>query len=124
LASRPGTQPGLQGYRVGGLRLVLPDLGRVAGVLLDGQLAFGHDTEPLGAAGDGAVVGDQDQRQATFAPEGFQRGDDLVAGGFVEVAGGLVGQQHLGFIDQGPGDGVGARSTSGCPWQQMSQRAR
>jgi hypothetical protein len=34
VVSRPGTCQGLQGYRADGLRLALPGLGGVAGVLL------------------------------------------------------------------------------------------
>ena len=37
-------------------------------------------------------------------PQLLQQGDDLVPGVLVEVAGGLVGQQHLGLLDQGAGD--------------------
>jgi acyl-CoA thioesterase-1 len=49
-------------------------------------------------------VGDQDQGQAPLAPQPFQQEDDVVAGVLVQVAGGLVGQQHLGILDQGAGD--------------------
>jgi hypothetical protein len=37
-------------------------------------------------------------------PEGLQHGHDLVAGAFVQVAGGFVSKQDCGFLDQGPGD--------------------
>jgi len=38
------------------------------GVLPDGQAALVHDGDALGAAGHGAVVGDQDEGQAEVAP--------------------------------------------------------
>jgi hypothetical protein len=44
-------------------------------------------------------VGDQDEGQPEFLPEDLQQGDDLVAGVFVEVAGGLVGEQRREFLD-------------------------
>jgi len=49
-------------------------------------------------------VGDHDQGEAEVVPELFEQGDDLVAGVLVEVAGGLVGEQHPGLLDQGAGD--------------------
>src|ERR1700733_3089586 len=72
--------------------------------LLDGQLAVAHRAEALRAPGDGAVVGDHDHRQAVVLPELLKQGDDLVAGVLVEVAGRLVGEQHLGLLDQRAGD--------------------
>jgi len=59
---------------------------------VDREQALAHHADPLGAAGDGGVVGDQDQSEAAFPPELLQQVDDLVAGVLVEVAGGLVGQ--------------------------------
>ena len=60
--------------------------------------------QPLRAAGQRAVVGDQDQGQAAFPPELLQQRDDLVPGVLVQVPGRLVGQQHLRRLDQGAGD--------------------
>ena len=37
-------------------------------------------------------------------PDPLEQRHDLVAGALVEVAGGLVGQQHAGALDQRPGD--------------------
>src|SRR5262249_45873227 len=71
----------------------------------DGQAAAGHHADPLGAAGDGAVVGDQDERQVLLPPQRLEQGDDLVPGVLVQVAGRLVGQQHVRVLDQGTGDG-------------------
>src|ERR1700735_3333078 len=45
----------------------------------------------------------------------LQKTDDLVAGVLVEVAGRLVGQQHLGFLDQGPGDRRAPLPGAGAP---------
>ena len=38
-------------------------------------------------------------------PQLFQQPHDVVPGALVQVPGRLVGQQHLGLLDQGPGDG-------------------
>jgi len=46
----------------------------------------------------------EDQGLAAFAPERLEQGDDLVARRFVEVAGGLVAEDHLRLADQRPGD--------------------
>ena len=51
-----------------------------------------------------AVVGDQDEGETVFPPELLQQADDIVAGVLVQVAGRLVGQHHLGLLDQRPGD--------------------
>jgi len=61
--------------------------------LLDGQAAIPHQAGPLRPAGDRAVVRDQDERQAEFAPDFLEQHDDLVPGALVEVAGWLVGEQ-------------------------------
>jgi transposase len=51
-------------------------------------------------------VADQDQGQPALAPQRVEQADDLVPGVLVQVAGRLVGQQDLRFLDQGPGDGA------------------
>ena len=48
---------------------------------------------------------DDDQRLAAFAPELLEQADDVVTRALVEVAGGLVGEDHLGLAHQRPGDG-------------------
>jgi hypothetical protein len=50
-------------------------------------------------------VADQHQGQAALPPEGVEQADDLVPGVLVQVPGRLVGQQDLGLLDQGAGDG-------------------
>src|SRR5215472_3655009 len=67
----------------------------VPGVRPDSEAALAHDADPLRPAGQRAVVGDQHQGQPEVAPQLPEQVDDLVAGALVEVAGRLVGQQHL-----------------------------
>src|SRR5450830_518404 len=52
----------------------------------------------------GHVVGDQHHGQAQAAVDVRQQGQDGLGGLGVECRGGLVAQQHLGLMDQGPGD--------------------
>ena len=54
--------------------------------------------------GDVGLVGDQDDRDAALAVEPLQDLHDLDAGAAVEVAGGLVGEEQLGVVDQRAGD--------------------
>src|SRR5215211_4040128 len=54
---------------------------------------------------DPGVVGDHHHRHPALAVEAGQQFQDLLARARVEVAGGLVGQQHGRVADQGPGDG-------------------
>src|SRR6266446_4560915 len=56
----------------------------------------------MGVLGDVALVGDEDDRVAVLV-ELFEQAHDLLPGGRVQVAGGLVGQQDGGLHDQGPG---------------------
>ena len=49
-------------------------------------------------------MGDDHQREASLTPQVFQQHQDLVAGALVEVAGGLVREQNLRPLDQGPRD--------------------
>ena len=55
--------------------------------------------------GEALVVGDQHQGGAAFLVELEQQVADALAGVAVEVAGGLVGEQHVGFGGEGAGDG-------------------
>src|SRR6266545_3160312 len=50
------------------------------------------------------VVRDHHHRHATLVVQAGEQPDHLLAGARVEVAGGLVGQQHRGLGDQRPGD--------------------
>src|SRR6185503_13733713 len=50
--------------------------------------------EPVGVRGERGIVGDEDERAAERAVEAQDQLDDLLAGGGVEIAGGLVGEEH------------------------------
>ncbi len=58
-----------------------------------------------GALGGQGVVRDHDDRLLKLAVELFQQVEDLAAGGAVEIAGRLVGDQQVGVGDDRPGDG-------------------
>ena len=62
-----------------------------------------HPDDPLGVLGDVVLVGDHDDRLAGVV-ELAEHLHDLVAGLGVEVAGGLVGQDDVGVVDQRAGD--------------------
>src|SRR3712207_4001869 len=74
------------------------------GVRRGDDQAVAHDDLPAGPGGDLAVVGDQDDGD-TVGVQRFEQRQHGLAGGRVEVAGGLVGQQHRRAGDQGAGDG-------------------
>ena len=57
----------------------------------------------VGVHGDIVLVSDQDDGVALLV-EALEQRHDFVAGGGVEVAGGLVGQQDRRVVHQGPGD--------------------
>jgi len=58
----------------------------------------------LGRVGGRRVVGDEDDRDAVLFVERSQEREDLVAGRRVEVAGGLVGEQHAWLVREGARD--------------------
>jgi len=58
----------------------------------------------LHARGEGGVVGDDDQRGAGLLLGLKEEVGDLVAGRGVEGAGGFIGEEELGLIDQGAGE--------------------
>jgi hypothetical protein len=72
---------------------------------MEGEAAVLHHADTLSPAGHGAVVRYQHHGQATFPPHGLKQANDLVSRVLVEVAGRFVGQQDLGLLDQGAGDG-------------------
>ena len=51
------------------------------------------------------LMGDQHQRGTGVAALFADQRHDLIAGGGVEVTGGLIRQQQPGAVDQGPGHG-------------------
>src|SRR5215218_8058543 len=59
---------------------------------------------PLGPLGDRGVVRHDDQRETAIAPQPLEQVHDLVAGLLVEVAGRLVGEQHVGLLHERAGD--------------------
>src|SRR4051794_2258614 len=77
-----------------------------------GQPATGSGRHILG-------VGDEDQRDALTGRQLGQEVDDLAGGLAVEVAGGLVGQQHAGCVGHGPGDGDPLLLAPGQPGRQV-----
>jgi hypothetical protein len=68
------------------------------------QGAVFHQQLTPGAGAQGAVVGDHDQRHA-LAVERFEQAHDFLAGGAIEVAGRLVGENHRRLHDRCAGDG-------------------
>ncbi len=69
--------------------------------------------EALRSPRDHAVVRDQHEGQLVVPPQVLEQADDLVPGALVKVAGRLVGEQHLGLLDQRPGDGDPLLLTAG-----------
>src|SRR6202035_4754819 len=66
----------------------------------------------VGVFGDIGLVGYEDDGIAFFV-EAVEEGHDLDAGLGVEVAGGLVGEDDGGVVDQGAGDGDALALTAG-----------
>ena len=62
-------------------------------------------TIPAAPVGEVGVVGDQHQRGAALLAQGEHQVHDRLAGGAVEVAGRLVGQQQAGCRGEGAGQG-------------------
>ena len=73
-------------------------------------------------------MGDQDERRAVGARQLEQEVHDLLAGGAVEIAGRLVGQQELGPTHEGAGDGdallLAARELRGVVADAMARARR
>jgi hypothetical protein len=86
---------------IGRGQLLVADAGREV-VARDDAVADGDDA--VGVFGDVGLVGDEDDGVA-LGVEFVEEGHDLVAGLGVEVAGGLVGEDDGGLVDQGAGDG-------------------
>ena len=72
---------------------------RLAGRAPDDR-AVAHLDHARRALGDGAVVRHEDDREPLVAPEPLDRLHHLVAGGRVEVAGGLVREQHARLVGE------------------------
>ena len=61
---------------------------------------------------DGGVVGCHDYGDAGVV-DAFEEFHDFVAGVWVEVSGGFVGEEYLGSVDEGAGDGDALLFSSG-----------
>ena len=59
----------------------------------------------FGRLGDVLVVGHENDGNPFFLIELFKYAQDFLAGSGVEVAGGFIGEEQGGVVDQGPGDG-------------------
>ncbi len=59
----------------------------------------------VGDCGDFFVVGGDEKGGVVFFVDFFEELDDFGAGFFVEVAGGFVGEDDFGVVDEGAGDG-------------------
>src|SRR5712671_572339 len=71
------------------------------------ELSVGQDGDAGGEAfGQGALVGDHDDGHAEGVLDFAEEEEDLLAGGAVEVAGGLVGEQDGGLIYERAGQGA------------------
>ena len=71
----------------------------------DDDRAVGEADDALGASGEREVVRHQDDGGARFAIERLEQLDDVRAGVAVEVAGGLVGEEHARRVAEGARDG-------------------
>src|SRR5688572_20795451 len=60
---------------------------------------------PLAALGELHIVRDEDERRAALAVHLEEKIDHVLAGGGIEVPGGLVGEEELGFGHEGARDG-------------------
>ena len=58
------------------------------------------------AFGQGALMGDHDDGHAEGVLNFAEEEEDLLAGGGVEIAGGLVGEEDGGLIYEGAGEGA------------------
>ncbi len=57
----------------------------------------GQPDDPVGLVGDCPIVRNHHYSEVPLAVQGSQNADDVLAGGLVEVAGRLVGQQQVGW---------------------------
>ena len=67
----------------------------------------------MGRGGDGEVVGDHDESGAVALLDLGEDFENLCGVDAVEVAGGLVGEENLGLVDEGAGDGNTLTLTGG-----------
>lgn len=67
------------------------------------------------------IVGDQHQGGAAFLVQFEQQVADVLAGMSIEVAGGFIGKQHIGFGGKCPGDRHALLLTTGKLARRMTQ---
>ena len=72
--------------------------------LVDGQVAVDQLDATVGLLRNIGIVGDHEDGVAG-AVEFTEKADDDLFVGFVEIAGGLVGKDEFGLIDERAGDG-------------------
>jgi hypothetical protein len=75
------------------------------GLFIAGDLTVGQRDFAVSEAGEALVVGDDDEGFSSFGDEGEEQLHDFAAGGGVEVAGGFIGEEQAGVINEGAGDG-------------------
>lgn len=88
---------------------------RMAGTVLRGvemEMAVGEFDAAVGLAGDVGVVRDHEDGVAGIVEFAEKLEDDFLVG-FVEVTGGLVGEDDSRLIDEGTGDGYALLLTAG-----------
>src|SRR3990170_280504 len=66
--------------------------------------AVPHEDDPLRRIPNGAVVGDEDEREALLLVEALHEGDDLLRRLRVEVPRGLVREDDVRLVHEAPGD--------------------
>mgnify|MGYP001593277421 CR=1 FL=1 len=67
------------------------------------DLAVFHADDAVGLGGEFFVVGDDDEGGAACAVHLSHEGKEGIAGVGVEVAGGLIGEDHIGTLNEGAG---------------------
>lgn len=69
------------------------------------HFAVGEADDTVGSLGDLLAVGDDDEGLAHLVAESEQDIEDGVAGFLIEVAGRFVGEDEVGLVHEGAGDG-------------------
>jgi hypothetical protein len=86
---------------------------------LAARLAVPDRDRPADLGRHRRVMGDHEDRDAEFGVGGLQGGEHVLGGRGVQLAGGLVGQQHLRLVRERGGDGGALLLTAGqavrCP---------
>ena len=87
--------------------------GGVGGIVLGDDEAVLHPDDPRRVAGDAEVVGHENHGGAVLLLETAEEFGDLGGVLAVEVAGGLVGEEDGGIVDEAAGDRRALAFTSG-----------